>query len=229
MRLDKYLSNSGAGSRKDVKAVLKKGGVTVDGKMVKDAKTEVTGEEEILMNGMEVLLERGIYIMLNKPGGVISSTEAGRTATVMDIIDHPQKKDMFPVGRLDKDTTGLLFITDDGQLAHELLSPRKKIGKTYIADLEKDVSDPEIQKLEQGIPLKDFTTAPAEAEKLSARRVKLTITEGKYHQVKRMFGYLENRVTGLRRVGFATLTLDEELAEGSWRRLTTEEIDDLKK
>ncbi|HIW13019.1 MAG TPA: rRNA pseudouridine synthase [Candidatus Salinicoccus stercoripullorum] len=229
MRLDKYLSNSGAGSRKDVKAVLKKGGVTVDGKMVKDAKTEVTGEEEILMNGMEVLLERGIYIMLNKPGGVISSTEAGRTATVMDIIDHPQKKDMFPVGRLDKDTTGLLFITDDGQLAHELLSPRKKIGKTYIADLEKDVSDPEIQKLEQGIPLKDFTTAPAEAEKLSARRVKLTITEGKYHQVKRMFGYLENRVTGLRRVGFATLTLDEELAEGSWRRLTTEEVDDLKK
>ena len=229
MRLDKYLSNSGAGSRKDVKAVLKKGGVTVDGKMVKDAKTEVIGEEEILMNGMEVLLERGIYIMLNKPGGVISSTEAGRTATVMDIIDHPQKKDMFPVGRLDKDTTGLLFITDDGQLAHELLSPRKKIGKTYIADLEKDVSDPEIQKLEQGIPLKDFTTAPAEAEKLSARRVKLTITEGKYHQVKRMFGYLENRVTGLRRVGFATLTLDEELAEGSWRRLTTEEVDDLKK
>ena len=229
MRLDKYLSNSGAGSRKDVKAVLKKGGVTVDGKMVKDAKTEVTGEEEILMNGMEVLLERGIYIMLNKPGGVISSTEAGRTATVMDIIDHPQKKDMFPVGRLDKDTTGLLFITDDGQLAHELLSPRKKIGKTYIADFEKDVSDPEIQKLEQGIPLKDFTTAPAEAEKLSARRVKLTITEGKYHQVKRMFGYLENRVTGLRRVGFATLTLDEELAEGSWRRLTTEEVDDLKK
>ena len=107
MRLDKYLSNSGAGSRKDVKSVLKKGGVTVDGKMVKDAKTEVTGEEEILMNGMEVLLERGIYIMLNKPGGVISSTEAGRTATVMDIIDHPQKKDMFPVGRLDKDTTGL--------------------------------------------------------------------------------------------------------------------------
>lgn len=229
MRLDKYLSNSGAGSRKDVKAVLKKGGVTVDGKMVKDAKTEVTGEEEILMNGMEVLLERGIYIMLNKPGGVISSTEAGRTATVMDIIDHPQKKDMFPVGRLDKDTTGLLFITDDGQLAHELLSPRKKIGKTYIADFEKDVSDSEIQKLEQGIPLKDFTTAPAEAEKLSARRVKLTITEGKYHQVKRMFGYLENRVTGLRRVGFATLTLDEELAEGSWRRLTTEEVDDLKK
>lgn len=229
MRLDKYLSNAGAGSRREVKAALKKGGVTVDGQMVKDAKAEVTGEEEILMDGMPVMLERGIYIMLNKPGGVISSTEAGRTATVMDIIDHPQKKDLFPVGRLDKDTTGLLFITDDGQLAHELLSPQKKIGKTYIADLEKGVSERDLMVLREGIPLKNFTTAPAEAEKLSDRRVKLTITEGKFHQVKRMFGYLDNRVTGLRRVGFAALTLDEKLEEGSWRRLTPEEIDDLKK
>lgn len=229
MRLDKYLSNAGAGSRREVKAALKKGGVTVDGQMVKDAKAEVTGEEEILMDGMPIMLERGIYIMLNKPGGVISSTEAGRTATVMDLIDHPQKRDLFPVGRLDKDTTGLLFITDDGQLAHELLSPQKKIGKTYIADLEKGVSERDLMVLREGIPLKDFTTAPAEAEKLSDRRVKLTITEGKFHQVKRMFGYLDNRVTGLRRVGFAALTLDEKLEEGSWRRLTPEEIDDLKK
>ncbi|KKK35817.1 hypothetical protein WN59_03100 [Salinicoccus sediminis] len=229
MRLDKYLSNAGAGSRREVKAALKKGGVTVDGQMVKDAKAEVTGEEEILMDGMPVMLERGIYIMLNKPGGVISSTEAGRTATVMDIIDHPQKKDLFPVGRLDKDTTGLLFITDDGQLAHELLSPQKKIGKTYIADLEKGVSERDLMVLREGIPLKNFTTAPAEAEKLSDRRVKLTITEGKFHQVKRMFGYLDNRVTGLRRVGFAALTLDEKLEEGSWRRLTDKEIAEMKK
>ena len=229
MRLDKYLSNAGAGSRKEVKSVLKKGGVTVGGQIIKDAKAEVTGEEEILMDGVPVMLERGIYIMLNKPVGVISSTEAGQTATVMDLINHPQKRDLFPVGRLDKDTTGLLFITNDGQLAHELLSPKNKIGKTYIADLEKSVSERDLMALREGIPLKDFTTAPAEAEKLSDRQVKLMITEGKFHQVKRMFGYLDNRVTGLRRVGFAVLTLDEKLEEGSWRRLTDKEIAEMKK
>lgn len=229
MRLDKYLSNAGKGSRKDVKTDIRKGRVTVDREVVKDPKREVEGGEAITLNGRPVILEQDIYIMLNKPRGVISSTETGPTPTVIDLIDHPQSGDLFPVGRLDKDTTGLLFVTDDGQLAHELLSPRKKIAKTYIADLKKDVSESDLQKLEEGIPLKDFTTAPAEALKVAERKVKLTITEGKFHQVKRMFGYLDNEVIGLERIGFASLKLDDTLQRGEYRRLSAEEIDNLKK
>lgn len=228
MRLDKYLSNAGRGSRKDVKMDIKKGGVTVDGKMIKDPGFAVDRSAEIAVNGQPVILEQGMYIMMNKPRGVISSTETGPTSTVIDLIDHPQSGSLFPVGRLDKDTTGLLFITDDGQLAHELLSPRREIGKTYIADLKNDVTDSDIASLEQGIPLKDFTTAPAAASKLSDHKVRLTITEGKFHQVKRMFRYLDNEVTGLERIGFASLTLDDALPRGEYRRLTDEEIKILK-
>ncbi len=228
MRLDKYLSNAGTGSRKDVKADIKKGRVTVGGIVVKDPKYAVEGSEEIALNHQPVILEQGIYIMLNKPKDVISSTEKGSARTVIDLIDHPQSSSLFPVGRLDKDTTGLLFITDDGQLAHELLSPSNRIGKTYIAQLRDNVSDSDISMLEAGIPLKDFTTAPASAVRMSEREVKLTITEGKYHQVKRMFRYLGNEVVGLERIGFATLTLDDTLKQGDYRRLTDDEIDMLK-
>lgn len=229
MRLDKYLSNAGTGSRKDVRTDIKKGRVSVGGEVVKDPKTEVDGSEEIKLNDRAVILEQGIYIMLNKPKGVISSTEEGEVCTVIDLIDHAQRRDLFPVGRLDKNTTGLLFITDDGKLAHELLSPRKKIDKTYIAHLKEDISESDITVLEQGVPLKDFTTSPAVAVKLSDRKVKLTITEGKFHQVKRMFGYLGNEVKELERVQFASLTLDDSLDKGKYRRLTEDEIDILKK
>lgn len=229
MRLDKYLSNAGEGSRKDVKSIMKKGRVTVGQKVIKDPKFEVDGSEEIRLDDKAVVLENGIYIMLNKPKGVISSTEEGPTRTVIDLIDHPQSKDLFPVGRLDKDTTGLLFITDDGKLAHELLSPRNRIDKTYIADLKDDVSESDISMLEQGIPLKDFTTASAVAVKISSRKVKLTITEGKFHQVKRMFQYLGNEVADLERVEFAALKLDDDLRRGEYRRLTESEINILKK
>ncbi|WP_411842063.1 pseudouridine synthase [Salinicoccus sp. HZC-1] len=229
MRLDKYLSNAGEGSRKDVKSIMKKGRVTVGQKVIKDPKFEVDGSEEIRLDDKKVVLENGIYIMLNKPKGVISSTEEGPTRTVIDLIDHPQSKDLFPVGRLDKDTTGLLFITDDGKLAHELLSPRNRIDKTYIADLKDDVSESDISMLEQGIPLKDFTTASAVAVKISSRKVKLTITEGKFHQVKRMFQYLGNEVVDLERIEFASLGLDDGLRRGEYRRLTESEIDILKK
>lgn len=229
MRLDKYLSNAGAGSRKDVKQSIRKGRVKVEDKVIKDPKFDVHEDASVKLDEEAVVLESGIYFMLNKPESVITSTESGRTKTVMDLIDHPQKDDLFPVGRLDKDTTGLLVITDDGKLSHELLSPKKKIGKTYLATLRDELNMSDISKLEAGIPLKDFTTSPAAVKKLSDNVVELRITEGKFHQVKRMFHFLGNEVTALRRVGFHTLHLDESLDEGGYRRLTDKELEGLKK
>ena len=229
MRLDKYLANAGIGSRSEVKNMIKKKRITVEGEIVTDPKSRVSPDDGVLLDGGPVVLEEEIYIMLNKPTGVISSTEKGPTPTVIDLIDHPQKDQLFPVGRLDKDTTGLLLITNDGKLAHELLSPRSKIGKTYVAQLESEVTEDDISQLEAGIPLKDFTTAPAAAEKLSSHAVELTITEGKFHQVKRMFHHLGNEVTALHRIGFGDLMLDEHLTAGSHRRLRENEIKLIKK
>lgn len=229
MRLDKYLANAGIGSRSEVKNMIRKKRITVEGDVVTDPKARVSADDEILLDGGSVVLEEEIHIMLNKPAGVISSTEKGPAPTVVDLIDHPQKDQLFPVGRLDKDTTGLLLITNDGKLAHELLSPRSKIGKTYIAELASEVTEDDISQLEAGIPLKDFTTAPATAKKLSPHKVELTITEGKFHQVKRMFHHLGNEVTALHRIRFGDLVLDEHLAAGSYRRLRENEIKLIKK
>lgn len=229
MRLDKYLANAGAGSRSEVKNMIKKKRITVEGETVTDPKTRVSAEDDVLLDGGPVVLEEEIYIMLNKPQGVISSTEKGPTPTVIDLIDHPQKDQLFPVGRLDKDTTGLLLITNDGKLAHELLSPRSRIGKTYVAELEKEVAEADISQLESGIPLKEFTTAPASAKRLGPREVELTITEGKFHQVKRMFHHVGNEVTALHRIRFGNLALDEHLAPGEYRRLGENEIKLIKK
>ncbi|WP_020007461.1 pseudouridine synthase [Salinicoccus albus] len=229
MRLDKYLSNAGSGSRKYVKQHIRKGSVEVEDIVIKDPKFDVPADAAVKLGGERIILESGIYFMLNKPRSVITSTESGRTKTVMDLIDHPQKGDLFPVGRLDKDTTGLLVITDDGKLSHELLTPKNKIGKTYIATLRDEIDASDISKLEAGIPLKDFTASPASAKKLADNVVELTITEGKFHQVKRMFQYLGNEVDGLKRIAFHTLNLDETLDEGGYRRLTDKEIDMLKK
>ncbi|TVT29760.1 rRNA pseudouridine synthase [Salinicoccus cyprini] len=229
MRLDKYLSNAGTGSRSKVKAMIKKKRVEVDGVVATDPKSETAHDSVVMVDGVRIILENHIYLMLNKPKGVISSTEKGQARTVMDLIDHPQKDELFPVGRLDKDTTGLLLITNDGRFAHELLSPKHKIGKTYVAKLKKDVSSSDIETLEKGIPLKDFTTAPAAARRIAEREVELTITEGKFHQVKRMFQYLGNEVTDLHRTRIGEMVLDEILPAGSCRRLHENELKLLKK
>ncbi|MFC3418445.1 pseudouridine synthase [Salinicoccus hispanicus] len=229
MRLDKYLANAGTGSRSAVKAMIKKKRVEVDGTVVTDPKLETDHDSTVMVDGVRILLESHIYIMLNKPKGVISSTEKEQARTVIDLIDHPQKDELFPVGRLDKDTTGLLLITNDGKFAHELMSPKHKVGKTYIAELRDEVSQSDIQKIEHGIPLKDFTTAPAAAMKLAARKVELTITEGKYHQVKRMFQYLENEVIDLHRTHIGGLRLDDTLPKGHYRRLDENEFKLIKK
>lgn len=224
MRLDKYLSNAGIGSRNDVKKFIRKKRITINGKVVTDPKSSVSIEDAVKMDGEIIQLEQYIYFMLNKPAGVISSTEEGASSTVIDLIDHPQKDELFPVGRLDKDTTGLLLISNDGKLAHTLLSPKKKQPKTYKATLSKEPEEKDLEMLRKGIPLKDFTSAPAQAHKLSENIVELTITEGKFHQVKRMFGYLGNEVIALERTSFAGLEMDRGLEPGTYRRLKENEI-----
>ncbi|CAM4166656.1 pseudouridine synthase [Lacicoccus alkaliphilus] len=224
MRLDKFLANANIGSRKEVSRMIRNKRVKVDGALIIKPNHQVSYATHVEVDGRRILLEEYIYLMLNKPEGVISSTEDGPTRTVMDLIDHPQVNEMFPVGRLDKDTTGLLLITNDGKFSHALLSPRQKVGKTYEVTLKDDVTDEDLAELETGIPLKDFTTSPAIARKLCDRKVALTIYEGKFHQVKRMFLHLGNEVTALKRIGFGGLELDEALAEGESRYLTDAEV-----
>lgn len=224
MRLDKYLANANLGSRKEVNKLIKKGEISVNGTIVKSSKTDVGYEDDIIYIDVPIVLEEFMYFMMNKPDGVISSTEEGPTETVIDLIAHPQQGELFPVGRLDKDTVGLLFITNDGKLAHQLLSPKNEYWKTYHVTLRDEVTNQDIEKLETGIELKEFTTKPAKAELLHPHEVSLSITEGKFHQVKRMFLAIGNEVVKLRRTNFATLELDETLAEGEYRRLSEEEI-----
>lgn len=227
MRLDKYLSNAKIGSRKEVGKWIRKGLVTVNGGVEKNPKTDVTYHDEIYFKDDLVKLEEFIYIMMNKPKGVISSTEDGPSQTVIDLIDHPQKDELFPVGRLDKDTTGLMFITNDGKLAHRILSPKNEHFKTYHVTLRDQVSLSDIKRLEEGIELSDFTTKRAVAEKVNDHVVLLSISEGKFHQVKRMFGALDNEVIELKRISMSSLELDESLSLGEYRFLTEEEIKNL--
>lgn len=227
MRLDKYLANANLGSRKEVNKLIKKGEISVNGSIVKNPKTDVGYEDEIVYIDIPIVLEEFIYFMMNKPDGVISSTEDGPTETVIDLIAHPQQGELFPVGRLDKDTVGLLFITNDGKLAHQLLSPKNEYYKTYHVTLRDEVTAADIKQLETGIELKEFTTKPAKAELLNPHEVSLSITEGKFHQVKRMFIALGNEVVKLKRTNFASLELDEKLAEGEYRRLSEKEIRNL--
>lgn len=224
MRLDKYLANANLGSRKEVNKLIKKGEILVNDTVVKNPKTDVTYEDRIVYIDIPIVLEEFIYLMMNKPDGVISSTEDGPTETVIDLINHPQQRELFPVGRLDKDTVGLLFITNDGKLAHQLLSPKNEYYKTYHCTLRDAVTPADIKRLESGIDLKDFTTKPAKTKLLSSHEVSLSITEGKFHQVKRMFIALGNEVVKLKRTNFATLELDQSLKEGEYRRLTEGEI-----
>ena len=224
MRLDKYLANANLGSRKEVNKLIKKGEISVNGTIVKSPKTDVGYEDDIVYIDVPIVLEEFMYFMMNKPDGVISSTEEGPTETVIDLIAHPQQGELFPVGRLDKDTVGLLFITNDGKLAHQLLSPKNEYYKTYHVTLRDEVTESDIEQLETGIDLKEFTTKPAKAELLNPHEVSLSITEGKFHQVKRMFLAIGNEVVKLKRTNFATLELDETLLEGEDRRLSEEEI-----
>lgn len=237
MRLDKYLADMNAGTRKELKTAIRKGLVTVDGQVVRDAGFHVTGNETISFDGEVIGYQAFEYYMLNKPAGVISATEDKRHKTVLDLLGERRRRDLFPVGRLDIDTTGLLLITNDGALAHRLLSPKHHVDKVYRATVTGTVSESDIRAFAEGLRIDDGLTAmPAELRLLEARQnsaeavsfVEVTIREGKFHQVKRMFEAVGKKVLTLQRISMGPLVLDKDLPEGKARPLTEGEIETLR-
>ncbi len=233
-RLDKVLANMGYGSRKDVIKFVKDGIVKVNGNIIKKRDIKVNPyEDEITIGGEVVNYREFIYLMMNKPQGLVSSTDDPLTRTVIDLLsDEYLIYEPFPVGRLDKDTEGLLLISNDGKLAHELLSPKKGVDKTYFAEVDGTVEDEHIEIFSKGVTLDDgYLTLPAKLEILESgviSKIKLTIQEGKYHQVKRMFESQGMKVLFLKRISMGPLELDSSLAAGEYRELTEKEINLLK-
>lgn len=232
-RIDKVLSNLGYGSRKDIKKLCKSGDVSIDGEIIKDSSYKFEPENsKILVKGEEVIYRENIYLMMNKPQGVVSATVDNLHETVIDLIDDEFKAfDPFPVGRLDIDTEGLLMISSDGKLSHQLLSPKKHVAKTYYAEVEGKVTDEDIREFANGVYIEDdYKTLPAKLNILESgeiSKIELTIVEGKFHQVKRMFQAVDKEVVYLRRMSMGTLTLDPELELGEYRELTQEELENL--
>lgn len=230
LRLDKLLAHSGYGSRKDVKQLLKSARVVVNDKKVSSGKIHVHPEQDqIYVNDERVTYEEFVYYLLHKPAGVISATEDVRDKTVLDLLAaEDQLKSPFPVGRLDKDTEGLLLLTNDGKLAHQLLTPKNNIGKSYYAKINQPVTEADQIAFKNGVTLDDgYQTKPADLVILksdSTSEVELTITEGKFHQVKRMFEAVDKRVIYLKRVAMEDWKLDPTLAKGKYRRLTDDEV-----
>ncbi|WP_407272243.1 pseudouridine synthase [Radiobacillus sp. PE A8.2] len=229
MRIDKLLANMGYGSRKEVKNLLKKSAVTINEKVIKQSQTHVDPNEDVVKVLDEVVEYREyIYLIMNKPPGYISATEDHREQTVIDLLESEDVIfEPFPVGRLDKDTEGLLIITNDGKLAHQLLSPRKDVGKTYYAKIDGTVTEEDITKFTEGVTLDDgYQTKPAVLKILDSgeiSEIEVTITEGKYHQVKRMFESVGKQVVYLKRMKMGDLSLDSSLQLGEYRELTDEE------
>ena len=222
MRLDKYLAEMGAGTRSELKKAVRAGRVTINGVKVKDSSIHVGEDDVVSMDGKEIKYERFVYYLMNKPAGVISATEDPRERTVLDLIGGQQRRGLFPVGRLDKDTEGLLLITNDGELAHRLLSPGRHVDKVYFARLDGPVGERERELFAQGLRVDETLTAmPAVLEILEpANEVRVTIREGKFHQVKRMFAAVGREVLYLKRLSMGPLSLDKGLAAGAYRRLT---------
>ncbi|MDK2866493.1 MAG: rRNA pseudouridine516 synthase [Clostridiales bacterium] len=229
MRLDKYLSNMGKGSRSELRVIMKRGVVTVNGKIVKDGAVKVDIiKDSVAFEGIEVPYIPFVYLMLNKPQGVISATEDAKLPVVIDLVPEPFRHyDVFPVGRLDIDTEGLLLLTNDGALAHRLLSPKHHVPKQYFAKLASPTAPEAIKAFEAGITLEDgYVCMPAMLQTTSTPdEVLLTIYEGKFHQVKRMFEALGNKVIYLKRMRMGGLQLDESLKLGEMRLLTAEELE----
>ena len=227
MRIDKLISQSGFGSRKEVKGILKRGMVTVDGAVVLRPETRVDPEKSVIYVGSELIeYEKFTYLMMNKPDGVISATQDEEHTTVIDLLEEKyQWFDLFPVGRLDKDTTGLIILANDGGFAHRALSPKKHVEKVYHAKVDKEIGDKEIGAFEAGVVLDDgYCCLPAGLRVLEDGRAEVVIREGKFHQVKRMFEAVGVKVLSLKRVIFAGIDLDEGLAPGEYRRLNEDEM-----
>ena len=229
IRLDKYLADMGIGTRTEVKKMVRQGKVRIDNDIVKFPEQKLdTATQKVFYEGQEVGYTEYEYYMLNKPEGYVSATTDAKDKTVLDLITDKKRKDLFPVGRLDKDTEGLLLITNDGDLAHRLLAPKKHVDKLYYAKVEGVVTEEDVKAFAQGVDIgEDEVTRPAVLEVLKCDEVSeihLTIQEGKFHQVKRMFEAVDKKVIYLKRISMGTLRLDENLKLGEYRPLTEEEL-----
>ncbi len=230
-RLDKVLSNLGYGTRKELKQIIKKKMVTVNDVVAKDTGMQVDPEKDkIIINGEEIFYRKNIYLVMNKPEGVVSATFDNRDETVVDLLyaEH-QAFEPFPVGRLDKDTVGLLILTNDGELNHKLISPKNHVDKVYFAKINAPIDEKDIKDFEDGITLDDgYKCMSAKLEIVNnfedSSEVKVTIQEGKFHQVKRMFIARGKKVEYLQRIKFGELELDQDLEKGEYRELTEEEL-----
>lgn len=234
MRLDKYLCSADLGTRSQVKELIRKGRITVNGAVGKRPELQIEPQrDEVALDKIPIVFNEYVYYMLYKPAGYVSATEDQRYPTVMELLPADvRRKDLFPVGRLDLDTEGLLLITNDGALAHRLMSPRHHVPKTYYARVQGIVGDAEVKRFANGVEIGEKRpTQPAVLQILSqgnVSEIELTITEGKYHQVKRMFEAVGKRVLYLKRLCMGTLTLDPALEQGSFRLLTEQELCRLK-
>lgn len=229
MRLDKYLSNMNIASRSRVKEMLRAGRVRVNSKVETkgDAKVDPI-KDTVEFDGVRIFYEQYRYFMLYKPAGCVSATKDRLSDTVLDILKDENTDGLFPVGRLDKDTEGLLIITNDGKTAHELLSPAKHVDKKYLVFLDKAIDDESIKEIESGIDIGDDKPClPCEIEKIEGDKVFITIREGRFHQVKRMFAAVGLTVTYLKRISMGAVILDDGLNPGEYRRLTDEEVKSL--
>lgn len=232
IRLDKYLAEMGAGTRSEVKKYIRQGSVTVDGVTVKKPEEKVNElTQKVCVNGKKIGYEKFEYYMLNKPKGVVSATTDPKDQTVVELIESRKRKDLFPVGRLDKDTEGLLLITNDGELAHRLLAPKKHVDKVYYAKIDGKVTEETVAKFREGLDIgsgefaKPSSLTIVNSDLIS--EIELTIQEGKFHQVKRMFHAVGMEVLELKRLSMGSLVLDPELKPGEYRRLKEEEVEKL--
>lgn len=231
MRLDKFLCELNIGTRSEVKNYIRKGQITVNGIVEKKSDLKIDENQDVIFyQGEELSYQKYTYYMLNKPSGVVSATRDNTADTVLDLLKGVQARNLFPVGRLDKDTEGLLLITNDGDLSHRLLSPKKHVDKTYLLQIHHPLSQQEIKQLEEGVDIGDEKiTLPAKVHILNENQITLTICEGRFHQVKRMLQSVENEVLYLKRIAFGGIDLDETLVLGDYRELTAQELDILKK
>ena len=226
MRLDKFLANSGIGSRKEVKELIKQGLVFVNDERIKNSDKNIDEIKDIIkIRDKCIEYRKYVYIMLNKPQNVISATEDNKHKTVIDLIKGYDTYNIFPVGRLDIDTEGLLLLTNDGKLSHNLLSPKKHVEKEYFVKLKENINDIDINKVENNIELEDgYICKKAKIKRLSKNELNISITEGKFHQVKRMFKAVGNEVIFLKRVRMANILLDKNLKSGEYRELIEDEL-----
>ena len=227
-RLDKLLASQGMLSRREVKELITKGRVTIDGTVEKHPDRKVTGEEQIVVAGELLRVQRTLTLMLHKPQGVVSAARDARDKTVLELVPPEyRRKELFPAGRLDKDTTGLMILTDDGALAHEILAPQKHVPKRYRVTIDIPMTEEMVHRFAEGIELKDGRCQPAELTIESEDTGVVTLREGRYHQIKRMFGVFDAGVNALHRESIGGVALDPALAPGQWRELTAEEVERL--